>query len=96
MEHGGTGMTTAQVHHDKRHSFEATIVGALLLSIIFLLCWITSARGNIPHAFVELFTAEPGGSVSAIFGGLPLALGFGAAGGALVDIGRYLVSRRGR
>ncbi len=89
-------MAAAQGHHDKQHSFEATIIGALMLSVVFLLCWITSARGNIPHAFVQLFTTRPGGSVSALFGGLPLALGFGAAGGALVDLGRYLVKRRAR
>jgi hypothetical protein len=88
-------MAATPAHRDRLHSFEATLLGALLLSVIFLLCWITSARGTISHAFVQLFTTRPGGSVSALFGGLPLALLIGAAGGALVDLGRYLVRRRG-
>lgn len=91
-------MPAKTIDHAKHHlySLETTLIGAFVLGVLFVLCWITSAFGNIevPNAFVRLFTTQPVGSITAFYEGLLWALVFGALAGALIAFGSYLMRRR--
>jgi hypothetical protein len=62
------------MHHGDHHlhSLEVTLIGAFVLGVLFVLCWVTSAYGNIPvpSAFVRFFTTQPGHSIAALYQGL--------------------------
>jgi LPXTG-motif cell wall-anchored protein len=91
-------MTATTTHHPDHHlhSLEMTLIGAFALAVLFVLCWVTSAYGNIavPGAFVRLFTTEAVHSVAALYQGLLWAIVFGALGGALIALGSFLFQRR--
>jgi hypothetical protein len=92
-------MAAKTTHHQPHlHSLEATLIGAFALGILFVLCWITAAYGNIevPRAFVLIFTNQPVASIAAFYQGLLWALIFGALAGALIAFGSYLFQRRPR
>lgn len=78
------------------HSFEATLIGAFVLTVLFVLCWATAAYGGVavPGAFVSLFTTKPMHSLAALYQGVFWAAAFGAAGGGLIALGRRIVGVR--
>lgn len=78
------------------HSLEVTLIGAFVLTILFVLCWTTAAYGGlaVPAAFVRLFTTQPIHSLIALCEGVAWAAAFGAAGGGLIALGVRLA--RGR
>jgi hypothetical protein len=80
------------------HSFEAPLIGAFVLTILFVLCWATAAYGGVavPGAFVSLFTTNPVRSLSALHQGVLWAAAFGAIAGALIALGDRVVVRRTR
>lgn len=90
-------MPAKTAHHAELHlhSLETTLIGAFVLGALFVLCWVTSAYGNIevPSAFVRLFTTQPVDSMTAFYQGLFWALVFGALAGALIALGSYLFRR---
>lgn len=61
------------------------MTGALVIALLFVLCWIAGAFGFVSsHAFVALFTLAPVLSITALcIGGLAAAI-FGAIGGAAI------------
>lgn len=88
---------TIAPHPEERHlhSLETTLIGAFVLGVLFVLCWVTAAYGNIPMpgAYVRLFTTQPIHSFAALYQGLFWAVVFGALIGALIALGSSLVRR---
>lgn len=87
--------TTAHSQH-RPHSLDTTLIGAFVLGVLFVLCWITSAYGKIEvaAAVVRFFTAQPAHSMTALYQGLLWALVVGALCGALLGLASYLFRRR--
>lgn len=80
----------ANGHH--MQSFESTLIGAFVLGMLFVFCWVTAAYGNlpVPGALVHLFTTLPIHSIAALYEGVIWALSIGAVSGALFALGRFL------
>ncbi len=71
------------------------ITGAIVVLIVFAICWITAAFGIIgSHAFVGLFTIAPVQSVAALGMGSLWAVVFGAVAGALIALCYNLTAPR--
>jgi len=77
------------------HSLETTLVGAFVLGVLFVMCWVTAAYGKIvvPGAFVRLFTRHPVDSISALYEGVLWAVLFGAIIGALIALSNHFIPR---
>ena len=88
--------------HDRRSAplgfFHCTLTGAAVLGILFVLCWATSAGGQIPasRAMVGLF-AEPDQSPrQALVSGLMWSLVVGGLTGGLIALCFNLLGKLSR
>jgi hypothetical protein len=74
--------------HDHLGVLRCTATGAVVMGVLFALCWAGAAAGvlNSSHMYVSLFTLEPIASASALAVGLCWSLVFGALAGALVAL----------
>ena len=74
--------------------FRCAATGAVVLSLVFFLCWAATALSAFPasHMFVALFTTAPQASASALGIGFCAALAFGAVVGALTAVAYNLFS----
>jgi hypothetical protein len=76
------------------------LTGAIVLAIVFALCWVGAATTLFPasHMYISLFTISPVASAVAFAAGLAWSLVFGAIGGtltALVYNALSVLERRG-
>lgn len=63
----------------------ATIVGAVVLGIVFLACWLLALTPlTVTHALIAMFTTLPVTSLAALVQGLCWSLIFGAWVGFLI------------
>jgi hypothetical protein len=64
------------------------LTGAVVLAILFAVCWAAAAAGfiNGSHMYVALFTIAPVASSAALVAGLCWSIVFGALTGCLIAI----------
>jgi hypothetical protein len=61
------------------------LAGAISAAAFFTLCWLGALLpiGPASHMYLNLFTAEPGASIAALFQGICWSIAFGLIAGGL-------------
>jgi len=78
------------------HTLWMMVVGAVLLSILFTVCWVSAAYGDHSRRIVQWVAARPFIATGGFYGGFLWSVGIGAAGGATAAMAQGLIHFAGR
>jgi len=91
-------MTRAHAERPRHSVFHASLLGALVLAVIFLLSWAGEALGGAPptRAVVSFFGPDGVLAPRVLLQGVAWAIAFGALAGALLALFGNLLQDLGR
>lgn len=78
----------SEMHQAKLSPLRCGLTGAIVLSVLFAICWIAAAAGYAggSHMYLSIFTLAPAASLTSLAVGLCWSVVFGAVTGALIAV----------